>query len=149
MSLSGDWSGHLILLCDDADGLALADLLLGNSPGTSKSWEEYEQSALKETANIVGCAFVNAIVGGLASAKPREHARAAFSVVPGPPGFRHEFAASLLEFVLMDQAVVGDRVLLVATTFTMEDSKLNWSLVLAPSGETLSTIAQTFSDTTT
>ena len=46
---------------NDASGLALADLLLGRKVGTSTGWTEYERSAALETANIVGCAYLNAL----------------------------------------------------------------------------------------
>ena len=48
--------GQILLVFEDAAGLALADLLLRQPLGTSTAWGELERSAADETANIVGCA---------------------------------------------------------------------------------------------
>ncbi len=60
--------------------------------------------------------------------------------------FRHEFAGSLLEFALMDQAIELDRLLLVQTRFTSEQGmELDWSLLLVPSGASLAALAAALS----
>ncbi|NBP88788.1 MAG: hypothetical protein EBU59_09860 [Planctomycetia bacterium] len=61
MQISGQYSGLLVLTSDDASGLALADMLLGREIGSSTEWSEVEQSAAVETANIIGCAYLNAM----------------------------------------------------------------------------------------
>ena len=61
MGITGLYSGLLVLTGDDASGLALADMLLGREIGTSTEWTEVEQSAAVETANIIGCAYLNAM----------------------------------------------------------------------------------------
>src|SRR5689334_13843421 len=48
MAMYGCITGQLILVFDDASGLALADLLLGNPVGASTAWGEVEQSAALE-----------------------------------------------------------------------------------------------------
>jgi chemotaxis protein CheC len=138
MELSGRLTGQLLMTFDDVAGLALADILLRQPPGTSTSWGELERSAANETANIVGCAFLNSLAahlpnpGGSGPDTP---------LLPSPPVFRHEFAATLLEFALMDQAVEADRVLLVKSRFTADGADLQWSLLFVPSGETLRALA--------
>ncbi len=134
MELAGRLSGEILLVFGDEAGLALADLLLQRSLGTSTSWGELEQSAACETANIVGCALLNSLATHIpalsvgASASP---------LVPSPPAFRHEFAGSLLEFALMNQAVLLDRVMLARSRFTADGQALNWSLLYVPGAETM------------
>ena len=68
------------------------------------TWGELEQSAANETANIVGCAYLNSLAAQLprsAGSRPTPTR----PILPSPPSFRHEFAGSLLEFALMDQAI--------------------------------------------
>ena len=89
-----------------------------------------------ETANIVGCAYLNSL-----SAHLPAPGGAAAPLVPSPPTFRHEFAGSLLEFALMEQAMRSDRLLLARTRFESEAMELDWSLLLVPSGESLAAIA--------
>ena len=144
MELVGRISGQLLLVFEDRSGLALADLLLRQPAGTARTWGELERSAANETANIVGCAYLNS----LASQLPRsdeEPADADATILPSPPSFRHEFAGSLLEFALMEQALKFDRLLLVKTRFEAEERDLDWWLLLVPSGESLEWLASALS----
>jgi chemotaxis protein CheC len=133
MELSGILTGQLILVFEDRCGLATVDMLLDQPVGTAKAWDELEQSAVKETANIVGCAYLNSLAAHFPAA-------ADASLLPGPPSFRHEFAASLLQFALMDQAMQSDRLLVINSIFSTEDARLDWSLLLVPSGASLETL---------
>ena len=122
MGLAGWLTGLILLVFKDSSGLALSDLLLHQAVGTTSDWGELEESAAKETTNIVGCAYVNA----LASHLPRTAVQAAGGeaaepgkpeasgdLVPTPPTFVHEFAGSLLEFAFMEQAMELDQVLVI------------------------------------
>ena len=137
MAVAGRVSGLLILAFEDESGLALADLLQRLPIGTTTAWGELERSAAQETANIVGCAYHTALASHLPGGSG--------SIEPGPPDFRHEFAASLLEFALLDQATRADRVLLVQTRFLAEPAELRWTLLLIPSAEALADLAAALS----
>lgn len=134
MTISGRLSGTLLLVFEDRAGLALADMLQGLPVGTTSEWGELEQSAAQETANIVGCAYLNALASHLPGNVE--------TIAPGPPVFRHEFAGSLLEFALFDQATHADRVLLVQTRFRTQEAELGWSLLLVPSATALDELAR-------
>ena len=74
----------------------------------------------QETTNIVGCAYLNALAAHLPAGwagVTRWRRRGARSSSPRRRRFLHEFAGSLLEFALMEQALELDQVLLVHTTF--------------------------------
>jgi chemotaxis protein CheC len=135
MELVGGLTGQLLLVFEDRSGLALTDLLLRQAEGTANAWGEIERSAAMETANILGCAYLNSLAAHLPTS-------GGDAVVPSPPSFRHEFAASLLEFALMDQAIRLDRLLLLRTRFETERAELDWSLLLVPSGEALGRLAE-------
>jgi chemotaxis protein CheC len=130
MDLQGGLRGRLLLVFEDRSGLALVDMLLGQSVGTTLRWGDLERSAAKETANIVGCAYLNALASHLPNI-----AIGSGQLKPGPPLFRHEFAATLLEFALMEQAMESDQMLLLKSRFTAEDKELDWSLLFIPNGE--------------
>ena len=116
MELTGVLTGQVILVFEDRSGLATVDLILNQPVGTTTSWGELEQSAAKETANIVGCAYLNSLAAHLPALASDPGSSEAASLLPGPPGFRHEFAASLLlEFALMDQRPSSDRLLVIKT----------------------------------
>jgi chemotaxis protein CheC len=133
MPVTGALSGQILLVFDDRAGLALVDLLLHQPLGTTTTWGELEQSAAAETTNIVGCAYLNSLAAHL----PALDTTGPATIVPGPPMFRHEVAGSLLEFTLMDQATVSDRLLLVDTQFLVEETRLDWTLLFVPGGSSL------------
>ena len=137
MEMTAGLSGQLILAFEDRSGFGLVDMLLGQPVGTSASWGELEQSAAKETTNIIGCAYLNALAAHLPALTTSAGSEA---LLPGPPHFRHEFAASLLEFALMDQAVHGDHLLVIKSAFSIASAELDWSLLFVPSGESLETL---------
>lgn len=137
MDLLGRLSGQLLMIFQDRAGLALADILLRRPIGTATLWDELERSAANETANIVGCAYLNSLAAHLPPIGPGNDE---MPMIPSPPTFRHEFAASLLEFALMDQAMQADRLILIRTRFTSEATELHWSLLFAPSVEALQTL---------
>jgi chemotaxis protein CheC len=137
MGLTGRLTGSLLLVFADRSGLALVDLLLHQPVGTTTAWGELEQSAAKETTNIVGCAYVNALAAHL----PGDDGDG--ELVPTPPSFLHEFAGSLLEFALMEQAMELDRLLLIRTEFAggPDIPQLNWTLLFVPSRAALESLA--------
>ena len=138
MGLNGRLTGSLILVFEDQSGLALVDLLLRQPVGTTTSWGELEQSAAKETTNIVGCAYVNALAAHLPNAGMDSG-----ELVPTPPTFLHEFAGSLLQFALMEQALELDQVLLIRSEFagSRQGLNLNWTLLFIPSRAALDELA--------
>lgn len=140
MPMSGELSGDLMLVFDDSSGLALADWLLSRQPGRSTEWGELERSAALETANIVGCALLNSLATHWPGTVPRASGDVPM-LTPGPPRFRHEFAASLLEFAVMDQATAVDRVLVVRAHFAAETETgaepLRWWLLFVPDAASL------------
>jgi chemotaxis protein CheC len=143
MGLTGRLTGSLLLVFEDRSGLALVDLLLRQPLGTTTTWGELEQSAAKETTNIVGCAYVNALAAHLPDTGAGGIASDTGELVPTPPTFLHEFAGSLLEFALMEQALELDQVLLIRSEFAggRPGLNLNWTLLFIPSRAALDELA--------
>jgi chemotaxis protein CheC len=127
MQISGVASGLLVLACDDPSGLALADMLLGRPAGGSSEWGEIERSAAIETANIIGCAYL----GAVAASEPS----AASVAVPSPPWFLRDYAAAVMESVILAQAGPTASVFLTRTEFTIDGSPVRCSLVFVPDAE--------------
>jgi chemotaxis protein CheC len=151
MGLSGPMSGQILMVFEDRSGLALADLLLHQPIGTASSWGELERSAAQETTNIVGCSYLNALAAHLPRGMTREvvtEPGAGDELIPTPPLFLHEFAGSLLEFALMEQALELDQVLLVHTTFSSsrQDLNLTWTLLFVPDRASLHAMASAISE---
>lgn len=142
VELAGVLSGCMILAFDDRSGLALADLLLDQPRGTATRWDEMETSAALETTNIVCCAYLNA----LSRSFPRGTSSSAGDpeMVPTPPQFSRDYATSLMEFALMGQVVVSDRVLLARTQFRIDGEPVDWKLLLVPDAESMVTLRTLF-----
>jgi chemotaxis protein CheC len=144
MGLTGRLTGSILLVFEDRSGLALVDLLVHQPIGTTTAWDELEQSAAKETTNIIGCAYVNALAAHLpALGVGTGSGSDAGELVPTPPTFMHEFAGSLLQFALMEQALELDQVLLIRSEFAGDRRglNLNWTLLFIPSRAALDELA--------
>ncbi len=137
MGLNGPLTGLIILALEDRSGLVLVDLLLQQAAGTTTSWGELEQSAAKETTNIVGCAYINALAAHLPGSN------GVGELTPTPPTFVREFAGSLLEFALMEQALELDQILLIRTELVVgiQPLMLSCALLFIPSRDSLSTLS--------
>jgi chemotaxis protein CheC len=138
LGLSGRLTGQVLMVFGDRDGLALADFLLHQPLGTSRAWGDLERSAADETANIVVCALLNSLAAHL----PQSSDPVEAPLVPSPPEFRHEFAASLLQFALMEQAMLSERVLLARSLFTVEGYRLLWTLLFVPGSDALKVLRE-------
>lgn len=134
MDLRGRMTGKLVLAFDDASGLALADILMDRPSGTATEWTELERSAARETTNILGCAYLNSLVGHLPSFGEESE------LIPSPPTLQRDYAGSIFESLVMNQLMVSDQVLLVRTQFERNGMKLHWQLILLPDIESFERI---------
>ena len=111
----------MVLMFDERNGRQLAAALLGREAGTEPQWSELEQSALMETGNILGCAYVNALTRLIGR-----------DLRPSAPYFIQDFGASVLQQALMAQAVSSDSLLLCEIGFHRKGAKLDWRVVFVP-----------------
>lgn len=121
LTLQGDVGGNLILVFDDLNGRQLAASLLGMQVGSDPEWSELEKSALTETGNILGCAYVNALTRLIG-----------VDLVPSPPYFIQDFGASVLQQAVMTQALTSDSSLLCQIGFRRRDQQLDWRVIFVP-----------------
>ncbi|MBC8351598.1 MAG: chemotaxis protein [Planctomycetes bacterium] len=122
LTLEGDLSGQLILTFDEENGRRMAASLLNRDVNTDPQWSALEQSALCETGNILGCAYINVFTDLLDQ-----------ELVPSPPMFIQDYGASVLEQSIMSQAVTSERVIICRTRFSREGQELDWNVFFVPS----------------
>jgi chemotaxis protein CheC len=122
MNLEGEIGGSMILTFNEENARQLAASLLQMESKSGPEWSELEQSALMETGNILGCAYVNAITRLI------DH-----ELLPSPPYFVQDYGASVVEQALVTQAAARDTVLICRTCFHNEDEELKWWLLFVPS----------------
>jgi chemotaxis protein CheC len=124
LTLEGDVGVRMILMFDNDDARQLAASLLGRAVRDDPEWSALEKSALLETGNILGCAYMNALVRLVD-----------VEMVPSPPYFIQDYAASVLQQALLEPAMVTDRVLICQTGFRREGKQLDWRVVFIPTAE--------------
>ncbi|MDZ7619347.1 MAG: chemotaxis protein [Patescibacteria group bacterium] len=121
LSLQGDVGGVMILTFDDDNGRQLVSALLQCPTSDSPDWSDLEKSALTETGNILGCAYMNAITRLI------DH-----ELVPSAPYFIQDYGASVLQQALLVQAMTSDQMLVCRTGFHREGEELNWRVLFVP-----------------
>jgi chemotaxis protein CheC len=121
LSLEGEVGGNLILVFDEVSGRQLAASLLGREPEADPEWSDIEKSALTETGNILGCAYVNALSRLIDT-----------ELVPSPPYFIQDYGVSVLQQAVMAQALTSENLLLCQIGFQRKGEDLDWRVVFVP-----------------
>jgi len=121
LSLAEEVGGEMVLTFDEKNGRQLAASLLRRPVTEDSDWSDLEKSALTETGNILGCAYMNALT------RLTNH-----ELVPSAPYFIQDYGASVLQQALMAQALTCDKVLICRTGFHREGEELNWRVLFVP-----------------
>lgn len=140
MDVQGVIRGEIILAFEDTSGLALAGMLLEQPEQTCTEWSELATSAVVETANIVCCSYLNSLSKDLSVTDDTP------ALVPAPPRFSREFAESLMQFALMDQAIAFDQVILAQTRFQIDGEHVDWTLLFVPDAESMTRLPELLAD---
>jgi chemotaxis protein CheC len=126
LGVTGCATGHIFMVYQPQIAMALADLLLGNPPGTTKDLAEMEESALGELGNVMGSFFLNSISDATG-----------LSFQPTPPAVMMDMAGAILDIALADILEHSDQALVVETHFSTEDRQINGTLLVMPSPDLL------------
>jgi chemotaxis protein CheC len=121
LGIEGDVGGVMILVFDEENGRQLAASLMGRLGGGRSPWDEMERSALTETGNILGCAYISAIARLIGC-----------PMVPSAPYFIQDYGASVLQQALMVQASCEEQVLVCRTRFCRQGEQLSWHVLFVP-----------------
>lgn len=121
LTLDEEVGGNMILMFDDANGRQLAASLLGRDVGTDPEWSDIEKSALTETGNILGCAYMNALTRLIG-----------VKLVPSAPYFIQDYGCSVLQQAVMARAMTSDNMLLCQVRFQRKGEQPDWRVVFVP-----------------
>lgn len=121
LGVSGDVSGHVMLLFPEARALECVDLMCGQPPGTTTEADDFAQSAIAELGNIVGSAFVNALADATN-----------LSLHPSPPVVVRDLAMALVESVYAEVMAQEGPVVIIDTVFEDTRGETAGLLILAP-----------------
>jgi chemotaxis protein CheC len=121
LGISGDVTGHVMLLFPVERALACVDLMCGRPAGTSKAMDALAESAVGELGNILGPASVNALADEL-------------NVVlhPSPPAILHDMAIALVQSVYAEVMSQGGDVVMMDTVFEDSRGQIAGLLIVAP-----------------
>ncbi len=121
LSISGDITGHVMLLFPVKRALECVDLMCGQAVGTSTEPDELAESAIGELGNIVGSAFVNALAD-----------RANLILHPSPPTVINDMAIALVESVYAEVLSQGGDVVMMDAIFEDHSGRTAGLLIVAP-----------------
>jgi chemotaxis protein CheC len=122
LTFTGDAAGHIMLIHQPEIAFAITDILLGNDPGTTRSLQAMEQSALAELGNIIGSSFLNAIADSLGLA-----------LRPSPPEVILDMAGAILDIAFVEILQESDDIFVAETVFGTEDRQANGTFMVIPS----------------
>ncbi len=121
LSISGDITGHVMLLFPELRALECVDLMCGQKPGSTTEADELAQSAIGELGNIVGSAFVNALADDLN-----------LILHPSPPTILHDMAIALVQSVYAEVLSQGGDVVMMDAVFEDQKGRTAGLLLVAP-----------------
>ena len=106
--MGGGLHGQALLILSVDSALNLADLMMGEEPGTTTELGEIERSALAEVGNIT----VSRFLAGVASL-----GEMADVLHPSPPAVMVNMLAATLDVIVTPIAAVRDDLVIIETTF--------------------------------
>ncbi|MCZ2108995.1 MAG: chemotaxis protein CheC [Dehalococcoidia bacterium] len=121
LSISGDITGHVMLLFPVSRALECVDLMCGQAPGTTTEPDELAESAIGELGNIVGSAFINALADEVN-----------LILHPSPPNIINDMAVALVESVYAEVLSQGGDVVMIDTVFEDHTGNTAGLLIIAP-----------------
>ena len=121
LEVEHEYGGQILLAFDEVHGRRFAADMLGEATPPGGPWTELEKAVLTETGNILGCAYMNAFARVLR-----------LDLIPSPPFFIQDYAAAVLQQIVMKQAMTTDRLLVCRTNFRRSGEELQWAVLFVP-----------------
>lgn len=131
LGITGDITGHIMLLFPLERALECVDLMCGQEPGTTTEADELAESAVGELGNIVGSAFVNALADHLN-----------LILHPSPPTVINDMAIALVHSVYAEMLAQGGDVVMLDTEFEDQRGNIAGLLIVAPDPACLATLVR-------
>lgn len=113
MNVFGDITAKILLLLTRESALSLADMLLQKQPGTSKVLSEIDNSAIKETGNILSGAYMNALNEFLG-----------LMLLPSVPNLVFDIASAILSAITEGLEGISSKILCIETQFSEANEKI-------------------------
>lgn len=131
LQIEGDLVGEVLFIFPEEGALELADLAMGQPPGTSKLLEGIGESAFKEVSNILTGSFLNALSRMLD-----------VTILPSVPHVATDMARSLLDFILIKVGVHADEIFCVLTKINVEGHNIDGDFLVIFDKESLAAMVR-------
>jgi chemotaxis protein CheC len=129
LTVSGDASGHILLLFPENAAYRLVDVLCELPLGSSSELDEMGKSCLGEVGNITGTSFLIGL---------SEHT--GLLLRPSPPEVVQDMVGAILSTILAELSMVSDEAFVIETEFTEETTSVVGMLLFVPTGDSLGRI---------
>jgi chemotaxis protein CheC len=126
LELTKEFLGSILFLFPMKSALNLADLLVGQQPGTSQQLDDMGKSAITEVGNIVVSAYTNAL-GKLLNT----------TVWLSPPKFEYDMPGAVIDIVSKNLGPDTNHALIFDIKFTDESNLFTSIFILLPSPQSL------------
>ncbi|OPX30464.1 MAG: hypothetical protein B1H08_01625 [Candidatus Omnitrophica bacterium 4484_171] len=130
--IEGDVGGRIFFLLPPSEARVLGGVLIGKEPKDVDFEDALFQSSLKEAANILVGAYMNALsdITGL-------------SILYGVPSLALDMVAALLDFIFIQIAQHSEEALFLKTNLKVKDIDFDGLFLLFPDAESLKKIFST------
>jgi chemotaxis protein CheC len=136
LQLSGDVSGHMMLILSVEAAEELVGMLMGPRSDPSADLDEMEQSALGEVANVTGAFFLSALGDAVS-----------LVMQPSPPQIMKDMAGAALGVPLTPLAMSMADVLSIDTWFLDEERQIRSMFLVLPNADSLRLILERLNGT--
>lgn len=131
LRVEGSIPGQIMMVVPYGKALELADLIMGEPPGTTTSLGSMERSALAELGNLTGSFFLNAIAD-----------KAGLVARPSPPAVIVDMVGAIMDIILATADILSEEVLMIQAKFLRNGRETQAEFWLIPDHHTIENLAK-------
>jgi chemotaxis protein CheC len=121
LEISGNATGHMVLVYQPNVAFDLVDMLLGQPQGTTKELSDMESSALGEVGNVMGSFFLNYLSDTTGQ-----------RFQPSPPAVMMDMAGAVLDSTLSNILAHSDETLVMEAVFGTHNRQVAGTFLALP-----------------
>lgn len=121
IKVSGSIDGYLLFFFDEKSAEGIVRKILRRDIDPLLQWDALTRSAMEETGNIIGTAFLNEIVRSLN-----------LDIHPSSPVIACDLAAAIVETIMAQFAIKGEYALSCQISFGSNNDEINGTFCMLP-----------------
>ena len=124
---SGNATGQIVLAFEPKTALALVDMAMGLTEGSTQTLGDMEVSVLGEMGNIAGSFFLTGVADNTGTC-----------LLPSPPGVVMDMAGSIIGSVMAEAWQVSETAFAIKLAFSADDRHIDGLLLALPNPDMIS-----------